>query len=846
MLVMSLPVSSIPVSAAGDEYSLTVPADTTVIMGDASATIPVTVHNSANSQRSISRVTLYFDQNIYHVSASTGAPTGWSIHATPTEPYAIDLRTSNTADEVSPGNSLTFDVTVTGVDGGFIPGAATDVIDALIDAWIKGPTGPPFNRTGGLPDWDRKGLKVSFFTDPNDSVAVNGAITVSMRVNNRSTADQDNIVPGGLTISGTGAVSPISGPTPSSLSLSAGGEDVFAWTYTASSSSTITFSGSAANSAVSSLTAISNELVIGDFSATMSTTPLQVITGQYITVKMIVYNNGDTSLGNVVPSALTTSGASIFEYQSGPDPTSIASIPSGSSATFQWTYKITGSVGDDYAFSGYATANGPVSTNTATTGTGYLMTYSVGVSPGSASAGATDVTFIFTIGNQGANPVKEIEITSGHTNFNYSSASVSYGTTTWTVSTAGSPTAVTFTAASPSDYLQLGDLADFSITYSTVPSTTSGTDYLFPVAIKDSGSPSLTTTIDTTISILVYAISLAAVPSSGIDADGSSTSAISATLKQAGTGIPDATLYFHASRGILSASSAVTNGSGEATVTLTAPYSTSDVQTVVEAIYLLATGYVAISFTGVSAELPNLLYIGGTLSPTSAHAGAPVSFSLNVTNAASVAMNLTTGSYFRFTDGTYTYQAFLSDEVTVGGGESETLTFSTTQVPSGFQAGSYKPILHLTDGLIWQYRDVSDMVQMTAPSIGFTNHPTNYTFGLVEESGIYESGLTHFTITNTGDQVIAITIHGTDMIGGSTTWTLSDTATPGTDTFGLKAGLEGGAYNVTVRKTATFNTLKSSVASGATQKWGLQMLAPTSFSDSMQKTGTVILTANAA
>jgi hypothetical protein len=131
-------------------------------------------------------------------------------------------------------------------------------------------------------------------------------------------------------------------------------------------------------------------------------------------------------------------------------------------------------------------------------------------------------------------------------------------------------------------------------------------------------------------------------------------------------------------------------------------------------------------------------------------------------------------------------------------------------------------------------------------STEFTNDPPYYTFGLVEESGTYESGLDHFTITNTGDHTINITIHGTDMIGGSTTWTLSDSATPGTDIFGLKAGLEGGAYNVIVRKTAIFNTLKSSLATGATQKWGLQLLAPSSFSDYIQKSGTVILTATAA
>jgi len=81
------------------------------------------------------------------------------------------------------------------------------------------------------------------------------------------------------------------------------------------------------------------------------------------------------------------------------------------------------------------------------------------------------------------------------------------------------------------------------------------------------------------------------------------------------------------------------------------------------------------------------------------------------------------------------------------------------------------------------------------------------------------------------------------MIGG-VTWELSDSATPDTDTFGLKAGLEGGSYNVTVKKTATFDTLINSLAGeGTTQRWGLKIWAPTIFSDGGSKSGNVTLTA---
>lgn len=80
-------------------------------------------------------------------------------------------------------------------------------------------------------------------------------------------------------------------------------------------------------------------------------------------------------------------------------------------------------------------------------------------------------------------------------------------------------------------------------------------------------------------------------------------------------------------------------------------------------------------------------------------------------------------------------------------------------------------------------------------------------------------------------------------MAGGTTWTLSDTATAGADTFGLKAGLDGGSFNIVVKKTGPYNALISGLATGNSQQWGLQFYAPTSFSDGGAKSGTITLTA---
>jgi hypothetical protein len=126
------------------------------------------------------------------------------------------------------------------------------------------------------------------------------------------------------------------------------------------------------------------------------------------------------------------------------------------------------------------------------------------------------------------------------------------------------------------------------------------------------------------------------------------------------------------------------------------------------------------------------------------------------------------------------------------------------------------------------------------PSI--SNTPSSYNFGVVNPSNTISTGLNCFTITNNSGFAVNVTVSGTDITGG-TTWTLSDTGTPGAGIVGLKAGLDGGSYDIVVKKTVPYSILKSNLAASASQDWGLQILAPTNYTDSVQKAGTVTLTA---
>lgn len=132
------------------------------------------------------------------------------------------------------------------------------------------------------------------------------------------------------------------------------------------------------------------------------------------------------------------------------------------------------------------------------------------------------------------------------------------------------------------------------------------------------------------------------------------------------------------------------------------------------------------------------------------------------------------------------------------------------------------------------------------PPPSIVNSQSSYNFTNVFEGSSNLTGFFQFRVTNLSAFAINVSISGTDMVG-ITTWTLSDTATAGSDIYGLMAGLADNAfYNVIVRKTAPYNLLLSGMLASEYADWGLNLLAPTVFSDEYTKTGTVYLTAAAA
>ncbi len=120
----------------------------------------------------------------------------------------------------------------------------------------------------------------------------------------------------------------------------------------------------------------------------------------------------------------------------------------------------------------------------------------------------------------------------------------------------------------------------------------------------------------------------------------------------------------------------------------------------------------------------------------------------------------------------------------------------------------------------------------------------SFSFGIMQASTNLTTGLTNYTVTNDGNVIEDITIHGHDLTGVGKTWTLSDDGGVGSSIYGLWAGLSGQSYNITVRKNTVYNYLVTSLGVSGAQEFGLQICSPSSNIGNVEMSGTVVLTAS--
>ena len=137
-------------------------------------------------------------------------------------------------------------------------------------------------------------------------------------------------------------------------------------------------------------------------------------------------------------------------------------------------------------------------------------------------------------------------------------------------------------------------------------------------------------------------------------------------------------------------------------------------------------------------------------------------------------------------------------------------------------------------------------VTATPTYIAITNAPALYDFAAVAASSITNTvgGTNCFTANNTGSVTSNITILAVLTAGnwtGGTQWIHSNAGAAGVDTAALSGGTDSGAItDITVNTTSQL--LWGNLVSANHTHWGLQLRAPTAFSDGTQKTMIVRLT----
>jgi hypothetical protein len=118
-------------------------------------------------------------------------------------------------------------------------------------------------------------------------------------------------------------------------------------------------------------------------------------------------------------------------------------------------------------------------------------------------------------------------------------------------------------------------------------------------------------------------------------------------------------------------------------------------------------------------------------------------------------------------------------------------------------------------------------------------------FGTVDASSTPSTTTSYFTIDNTStvqtDQTIGVT---TATWAGGVTWAHAEDAVPGANMAGLKAN-KGGTWGVgdIIVKYSSPNYIAENQAATTDYSFGLKLWSPTSFTDGVQKTITVRVTA---
>lgn len=348
--------------ALADTFTLTVPANTDVVMGNPQSVIPVTVRNNGPS-RDIRSITFNIDPAKYSFSSATVPPSGWCVNSVAPGSINFELvqpggscTNGSTANRIDPLESIVFNITVIPV------ASASDSNDTFSSVVVNSQGG--FTMSGAMPTWTRRSLDAALSAAP-PSVGT-GTISVTMQVTNRSTASK------------TGLVSVPDPPQPSSPIVTPTGGPFYATALLTSglnsSAATVNVTSTADFPASGTISIDSEEICYSGKTAASFT--------------------GATRGCNGTAAASHSSGAIVY----GMDPFSIAP---GETKAVTWTYSADS--GGSVYFTGRASDSSSTAMSQALVSNTILIgnfTASLVVSPSSVISGQ-DVTVEMTVTNNG-------------------------------------------------------------------------------------------------------------------------------------------------------------------------------------------------------------------------------------------------------------------------------------------------------------------------------------------------------------------------------------------------------------------------------------------------------------
>lgn len=548
-LLALLLLALVPSLRAQDSFTIDLLEESVdLVMGDPFGRLEFDVTNDGASVGQIKFLTLILENGTGTGTSDDlewlrdlGDPPGWE-HKEAFKTYELNLEPTA---QIPPGGTIPLQTFVTGPNGGVIPAGASDIeycIAEVSAVFTGGNNGISFTPPN-TPCFLARGLAGNVFATPT-SVGVGNLITVTMEVTNRSTSVQTSIEPMSMTtasLDGANATL-VTSPT-TTLTLNPGETGTFTWTYQATAVGVINFTGQAGvldytdplNPVLVTSTEkiLSNDVVIGPFTAQLRVDPLAITSGQVVTVTMTISNNSGSNLGNVTPSALTfcgsadTPGAAL----TGPTPAQIPSLKKGTSTEVTWTYTITGDPNETYCFEGSASTTsggGQTTPDAVTNPIGVIGQVVANVTPDSVGSGSVNQEVCWTVGNTSGKDLDQVFITIP-AGWVYSGTASGMrgdgGGSAWTVTQNGST--IEFEAPNKASELPDGGTGEFCITFSQVPNVTGDTAYSFPVRMM---GPSVDVTQPTQVTVTARKLNLTHSPAGPIPADGASEYTMSARL----------------------------------------------------------------------------------------------------------------------------------------------------------------------------------------------------------------------------------------------------------------------------------------------------------------------------